>query len=112
MILITGPLFAGKTEFARTLWPDPETFPDKVCIDAQNLAQNCRDLSALAERLSRQYSIITVTEVGGGVVPTDPVQRAARENAGRLSCMLASRADTVVRVFCGLPLVLKGELPE
>ena len=24
-------------------------------------------------------------------------------------CLLAGRADTVVRVFCGLPLVLKGE---
>ena len=26
--------------------------------------------------------------------------------------LLAQRADTVVRVFCGLPTLLKGELPE
>ena len=26
-------------------------------------------------------------------------------------CLLAALADTVVRVFCGIPVVLKGELP-
>jgi len=45
------------------------------------------------------------------VVPIDPVQRAAREAAGRLACLLAERADCVVQMFCGLPTVLKGELP-
>ena len=30
---------------------------------------------------------------------------------GRLACLLAQRAATVVRVCCGLPQVLKGELP-
>lgn len=112
VILITGPLFAGKTEFARTLWPDTDTFSSHVCTDAQTLASDCPDLPALADRLAGEYDIITVTEVGGGVVPVDPAQRAAREAAGRLGCLLASRADTVVRVFCGLPLVLKGALPQ
>lgn len=42
----------------------------------------------------------------------DAKQRADREAAGRLACLLAQRADTVVRVFCGLPILLKGELPE
>ena len=37
--------------------------------------------------------------------------RADREAAGRLSCLLAARADAVVRVFCGIPTVIKGELP-
>ncbi|WP_417341205.1 bifunctional adenosylcobinamide kinase/adenosylcobinamide-phosphate guanylyltransferase, partial [Evtepia gabavorous] len=49
--------------------------------------------------------------VGGGVVPVDPVQRQNREAAGRLACLLAQRADRVIRVFCGLPQALKGELP-
>ena len=50
--------------------------------------------------------------MGGGVVPIDPAERAARENAGRLACMLAARAACVVQMFCGIPTVLKGELPE
>ena len=51
------------------------------------------------------------TEVGGGVVPMDPAERAGREAAGRLACLLAARAGCVVQMFCGIPTVLKGELP-
>ena len=65
---------------------------------------------ALADELA-QYDVVTATEVGGGVVPIDPAQRAAREAAGRLACLLAERADCVVQIFCSLPTVLKGELP-
>ena len=67
-------------------------------------------MSALAAELS-QKEIVIATETGGGVVPIDPRERAAREAAGRLACLLAQRADTVVRVYCGLPQVLKGEPP-
>ena len=42
------------------------------------------------------------------VVPVDKNERAAREAAGRLGCLLAQRADAVVRVFCGIPVYLKG----
>ena len=78
--------------------------------DVQELAAREQDLPALAEALSRR-EIVIATEVGGGLVPTDPAERAAREAAGRLSCLLAERADTVIRVCCGLPQVLKGNLP-
>jgi len=54
---------------------------------------------------------VLATEVGGGVVPMDPAERAGREAAGRLACLLAARADCVVQIFCGIPTVLKGELP-
>ena len=76
----------------------------------QALAANAESLPALADKLA-QYDVVTATEVGGGVVPIDPAQRAAREAAGRLACLLAERADCVVQMFCGLPTVLKGELP-
>ena len=70
-----------------------------------------RRLEELAARLEA-YPVVIATEVGGGVVPVDQAERAGREAAGRLACLLARRADTVVRVFCGLPIILKGELPE
>ena len=28
------------------------------------------------------------------------------------ACLLAARADCVVQMFCGIPTVLKGELPK
>ena len=53
--------------------------------------------------------ILICAEVGCGVVPIDPAQRAWREAVGRLCCRLARRAARVERIFCGLPMVLKGE---
>lgn len=107
MIFITGPLFSGKTDYARTLCRE-----DELCLDAGALAVQENDLPALADRLAARYKVIVATEAGGGVVPTDPIRRTEREAAGRLFCLLAERADRVVRVFCGLPMALKGELPN
>lgn len=107
MIFITGPLFSGKTDYARTLCREEE-----LCLDAGALAAGESDLTTLADRLAVRYKVIVVTEVGGGIVPTDPIQRAEREAVGRLSCLLAERADRVVRVFCGLPMILKGNSTE
>jgi len=107
MIFITGPLYSGKRTFAQTL-PDHDL---KMRADVQNLAADAADLSALADRLAHEYDILIATEVGGGVVPMDANERADREAAGRLACLLAARADCVVQMFCGIPTVLKGELP-
>ena len=107
MIFITGPLFSGKADYARRLCHEEE-----LCLNVQTLAAGENDLIALADRLAARYKVIAATEVGGGVVPADPVQRAEREAAGRLACLLAERADTVVRIFCGLPMILKGRLPD
>lgn len=111
MIFVTGPLFAGKREYIRrALGLTWEEFAQRAVWDVQELAARTPDLSVLVEELS-QREIVVATEVGGGVVPIDPRERAAREAAGRLACLLAQRADTVVRVYCGLPQVLKGEPP-
>ena len=57
--------------------------------------------------LSANPSIILIcAEVGCGVVPVDPAQRAWREAVGRLCCRLAARAERVERMFCGLPMTL------
>ena len=107
MIFITGPLYSGKRTFAQTL-PGHNL---KMRADVQTLAADAADLSALADRLAHEYDILIATEVGGGVVPMDANERADREAEGRLACLLAARADCVVQMFCGIPTVLKGELP-
>ena len=53
--------------------------------------------------------ILICDEVGCGVVPADPARRARREAVGRLCCRLAARAERVERIFCGLPMTLKGD---
>ena len=107
MIFITGPLYSGKREYACSLLGcSSEELERHAVWDVQELAAGCADLDALAEELA-QHEVVIATEVGGGVVPVDPDERAAREAAGRLGCLLAQRAERVVRVFCSLPVMLK-----
>ena len=111
MIFITGPLFSGKKEAAMALLGcGEEELARRAVWDVQELAAECGDLERLAEELAA-YDVVISTDTGGGVVPADPQERAAREAAGRLNCLLALGAETVVRVFCGIPTVLKGALP-
>ncbi|MBQ9686109.1 MAG: bifunctional adenosylcobinamide kinase/adenosylcobinamide-phosphate guanylyltransferase [Oscillospiraceae bacterium] len=110
MIFVTGPLFAGKREYIQNaLGLDDAAFTACAAWDVQELALNDTP-EALAEALADKRVVIA-TELGGGVVPVDAHERAKREAAGRLACALAQRADTVIRVCCGLPQLLKGEWP-
>lgn len=64
------------------------------------------DVLAAAERTPGL--IVIADEVGCGIVPDNAFDRAWRDAAGSLTTELARRADTVVRIFCGMPTVLKG----
>ncbi len=109
MIFVTGPLYSGKKDYVcqRFGWSAQELSRYAVW-DVQQQAAQAQDLDALCEKLAA-FDVVIATEVGGGIVPVDKDERAAREAAGRLACLLAQRAEQVVRVFCGIPTVLKGE---
>lgn len=104
MIFITGPLYSGKRTYAAPLG-------GRQIANVQALAADAADLDQLADELAA-YDVVIATEIGGGVVPIDAAERRAREQAGRLACLLAERADNVVQLFCGIPKALKGELPR
>ena len=104
MVFVTGPLCSGKRTFAQKLG-------GRQVYDVQDLAAAAADLNRLAGELA-EYDDVPAAEGGGGGGPIDPAARAAREAAGRLACLLAARADCVVQMFCGLPTILKGELPK
>ncbi len=109
MIFVTGPAFSGKQEYIqRVLGLNDKAFAECAVRDVQDLALG-KDPDELADRLAEKR-IVIATEIGGGIVPADPEEREKREAAGRLACRLAERADTVIRVCCGLPQVLKGKL--
>ena len=110
MIFVTGPLFAGKRDCIRRLLQlSDEELADIAVWDVQEMVP-CDQLERLADELA-EHAVVIATETGGGVVPMNADERKRREEAGRLSCMLAERADTVIRVCCGLPQLLKGKWP-
>lgn len=109
MTFLTGPMYAGKGKYLqKALNLTPEELSARAVFHVEEQAAKEENLEDLADRLA-QYDFVIANEVGCGVVPMDPEQRRLRERAGRLSCLLAQRADTVIRVCCGLPQVLKGE---
>ena len=124
MVFVTGPMFSGKLEAAAELLGIPaeeilicENVKQDISeqgrrgiAEVQALAAGCRgekELEQLADKLS-EYDVVISTETGCGVVPMNPAEREAREKAGRLNCLLAARAETVIRVFCGIPQVIRG----
>ena len=110
MIFITGPLYAGKRAYIRSaLGLSGEELARRAAWDVQERVPD-ETPETLAEELAEK-EIVIATELGGGVVPVDARQRAQREAAGRLACLLAERADAVIRVCCGLPQLLKGDWP-
>ena len=70
----------------------------------------CDDLSAALTACPARIVIVS-NEVGFGLVPDTAIGRQFRDAQGRLNQRLAARADTVVFVLAGLPMVLKGEMP-
>ena len=117
MGLILGGFGAGKRTYAKTLgFSDTEMSNDPhadapVLFDLEAAVKaDPASAEALLPLLLRK-KLILCREVGSGVIPMDPKEREWREATGRLCCALAERADAVVRVVCGIPTVLKGELP-
>lgn len=126
MILIIGGSYQGKLDYARQRFglADDEI---QVCDETTSALDFSRRCVAYIDRfaLNRIQSecepadifdtdlglykdiIFIANDVSGGVVPMDPVLRAWREACGRMNMKLASQADEVWRLFCGIPQRIK-----
>jgi adenosylcobinamide kinase/adenosylcobinamide-phosphate guanylyltransferase len=51
--------------------------------------------------------VLVSNEVGLGIVPENALARRFRDEAGRLHQRLAARADRVLFMLAGLPMVVK-----
>ena len=117
MVLILGGLGSGKTEYVRSMgYTDadfsPDAFSDRPVLDPlETLVRN--DPSAAESLLPAllKKEVVVCCEVGSGVIPMERADRAYREAVGRLCAALAKEATAVVRLVCGIPVALKGELP-
>ena len=116
MILVVGGEGSGKRTFVRSLGYRPEDMAD-ACLDSRPVIFHTERLAfadpdgvdALYEALLDK-EVVICCEVGSGVIPVDRAVRLGRESTGRLCVLLAQRADTVVRMVCGIPTAIKGTL--
>ena len=113
MILIIGGAGQGKLRYVleKTGYTEDQVSEElptdrPVLYGLQNLTRKYPELKA--EDIPDDC-IVICDEIGCGVVPADREERDWRERTGRLCCDLARRAGRVERIFCGLPMVLKGD---
>ena len=98
-------------------WSDEIILIDCLTMWLSNHLLAESDLGEQITALLAQLDALTVpvvlvtNEVGSSVVPQNPLARRFQSEQGHLNQRMAARADLVVAVMAGLPLVLKGDLP-
>lgn len=108
MKLYIGGAFQGQDELAAKENPSSELFLDfhETIRAACDSGESPREF---ANRFADEHSnaVIVANEVGSGVVPLNASERMYRENTGRALCVIASRAESVIRVVCGIGTRIK-----
>lgn len=61
----------------------------------------------LEQLIAANPQYVIMDEIGYGIVPVEPGQRALRELTGRAGQRLAGAAEAVYRVVCGIPVRVK-----
>ena len=124
MILIIGGAFQGKKEYVLKNYnmseddvfsvSDENINPDKSIIDNfhiwvySTVKKGDMPVDKINDMLkSLSDKIIISDEIGNGIVPTDKTERLYREQNGKVMQILARKADSVIRVYCGIGEVLK-----
>jgi adenosylcobinamide kinase/adenosylcobinamide-phosphate guanylyltransferase len=85
-----------------TLW-----LTNRMMAEADMEAEIARVETGLACRSG--LTVLVSNEVGSGIVPDNALARRFADLQGRLNQRLAARADRVVLVVAGLPLIVKGQ---
>jgi adenosylcobinamide kinase/adenosylcobinamide-phosphate guanylyltransferase len=88
---------------------------DCLTLWLSNLMLAGRDIEAEIARLeaamlAHEAALVLVSnEVGSGIVPDNALARRFRDVQGLLNQRVAARADRVVLVVAGLPMIVKGQ---
>ena len=119
MDLVIGGAFQGKLDYAREAFglaeedifvcaPDAEPDWSNRCLTRlEEYVLYCVRRGVPCEERFRADAVLIGRDIFCGVVPIDPEERQWREETGRFYTRLSARADSVTRLFCGLPQKLK-----
>lgn len=74
----------------------------------RRLMESSGDVEACVNKiLDSDISVIISDEIGCGIVPVDEFERRYRDCVGQVHRLIAERAESVVRVVCGIGVRLK-----
>ncbi|MDE6764071.1 MAG: bifunctional adenosylcobinamide kinase/adenosylcobinamide-phosphate guanylyltransferase [Oscillospiraceae bacterium] len=129
MIMITGGSFQGKIKFAaehfninkNDILSGENCRFDNVfsakCVSnfqylIKRLIENKIDPVEFTQKLCRDNpkAVIIINEIGCGIIPIEKSERIWREQTGRAGCIVAEKASAVIRICCGIPTIIKGEI--
>ncbi|MEG0805589.1 MAG: bifunctional adenosylcobinamide kinase/adenosylcobinamide-phosphate guanylyltransferase [Lachnospiraceae bacterium] len=125
MIVVIGGAYQGKEAYVRKEFPglhrvlQGEEFVNQEQSNAEVILNYHLGIKALMEKKEDPFLktralceanpkvIITLDELGCGIVPIEEFDRRYRECVGRIGCLLAEKAEQVIRVYCGIPERIK-----
>lgn len=126
MILITGGAYQGKTAYVKAHFQH-EITDGAVCMfdtaksaailtNYHMLIRRLTESGMDAESFTRAFCsensdcIVLLDEIGSGIIPMEKKERIWRETVGKAGCILAENSEAVIRLLCGIPTAIKGEL--
>ena len=109
MKLYVGGAYQGQNELARQENPGKALYPDFHETIRSAVIAYGQDPFAFAEQFCRDHpdAVVSANEVGSGIVPMAAEDRAFREAAGRVLCVIARNAGQVTRCVCGIGVRIK-----
>ena len=124
MNMIIGGTFQGKSKFAESYFNVKNMTDGEICDFDEVFSAECIfNFHMLIKRLTDENidcieftgkiirennNLLVITnEIGCGIVPFEKSERIWRENVGKCGCMIAAESEKVIRVFCGIPTVIK-----
>ena len=126
MVLIFGGVYQGKLEYALSRFEltDNDIFyctegdearptGKKIIYEADKWVLSIIRAGKNVQDEARQFlqenpsAIVICNDISCGIVPMDPVMRKWREETGRFMGLISQHSGEVIRLYCGIPTVLK-----
>lgn len=85
---------------------------EKMILQKEHLEEEviAEEIFNRVNQLNQQAHVICIcTDIGRGVVPLSKEERKLRDTCGRLYQKLFSESEKIIRVWYGIPQILKGE---
>lgn len=85
---------------------------EKIITNYSNLDEEAivKEIIKQLKQLDEETNVICIcTDIGRGIVPLSKDERKLRDTCGRLYQQLFSISEKVIRIWYGIPEVLKGE---